>query len=209
MTRQRDTSAPKWEILPHKDAEALRRLNELLKGKNQMKINELLMKKLWSVPLSELFLYDFKTNVSEHTAVWKSSLMDFFCKISSLLRQCFLWDTRTSEWSILLTYWHQWLASCVQFLEVEIGRPDLENGLLDTSLVRFKFYIWERPKEFIREIDSIWVPIDSKIFTDVLSYIAAFLLDGNETELSRFIHEDRHMEDLEQQEEPPPLMFGL
>lgn len=212
MTKQhQQPSDEKEPSLLFKDAEDLTTLNELLQGNNQDKITELLMKRRWSVPLSELFLYDFEANMSEHVAVWKSSLMDFFCDISSLLRQCYLWDMVTPEGNILLSYWHTWLASGVQFLEVEIWKPDLENGLVDRWLVRFNFYIWEKPKEFVREIETVWVPIDSKMFTDVLSYIAVFLLDGNDEELSTFIQEDRYMKDLEQEQEqePPPFMFGL
>jgi len=123
--------------------------------------------------------------------------MDFFCKIDSLLRQCYLWGEIIHDSTVKLSFGHVWLVSDVQFFGVEIGMGK-EDWSIDRWVVRFTFSIWRAPKEFTKEIETTWIDISSEDFCNALQHAADFMSTWDEWELARYIKDDRRMEKHEQ-----------
>lgn len=138
-----------------------------------------LLQSIWTVPLEELHLYDFADTAyeKEHLAVWKSTLMDYFCGKDSLLRQCYLLSNINPKKTVTLDFGYVGLASDIQYLRVEINE----------GKVRYHFTFWRNTHEVSREMSTSRVEVKSPEFAPLLDKIAHYLLDWDDLWLAWYI----------------------
>lgn len=162
-----------------------------------------LLQALWTVPLEELYQYDFSdpATAPDNLSVRCSTLMDYLCGVNKVsgqgfgeLRPCYL-DSKIDETKLVtLSFWYMWLESNISYFVIQI----------QGEKIRYKFFFGRVPHP-TKEVHTFWIRLDSEEFIAVLWLTTKYLLSWDDDILIGYIEHNQTLANLEQEESEPAV----